>query len=225
MITDAMGDRIEPLPPADPVRGRRWVDHRRTPEAVAWKCRACSPWRDVPFRTAHKRLIRWVVQGTWERSLLRCRQRPTVLTASAGPCRWTPPSAGLTSTPPEPGRGGSRSGRTHRPCAWTPPQRPEHTDPPRLRQPCTTPGLRVTVDQSGDALAIETRHGRYPCSAKRTRKPRTRPDSVLPDRAFRPGPSGPVFLVGASALSILSRPTGSATVCGEAAVAAHRRSP
>lgn len=143
------------------------------------------------------------------------------------PCWWTPSSAGLTSAPPEPGRGGSRSGRTHRPCAWTPPQRPEHTDPPRLRQPCTTPGLRVTVGQAGDALAIETRHGRYPCSAKRTRKPRTRPDSVLPDRAFRPGPSGPVFLVGASALSFLSRPTGSAAVCGEAApaVAAPWRSP
>ncbi|MDQ0383243.1 transposase [Streptomyces sp. DSM 42143] len=60
--------------PADPVRGRRWAEHRRTLEAIAWKCRTCSPWRDLPdelgsFQTAHKRLIRWAVDGTWERIL------------------------------------------------------------------------------------------------------------------------------------------------------------
>lgn len=71
VITDAMWDRIEPLMPADPVRGRRWADHRRTLEAIAWKYRTNSPWRDLPdelgsFQTAHKRLIRWAVDGTWE---------------------------------------------------------------------------------------------------------------------------------------------------------------
>lgn len=71
VITDAMRDRIEPLMPADPVRGRRWADHRRTLEAIAWKYRTNSPWRDLPdelgsFQTAHKRLIRWAVDGTWE---------------------------------------------------------------------------------------------------------------------------------------------------------------
>ncbi|GAA0491411.1 hypothetical protein GCM10010361_65840 [Streptomyces olivaceiscleroticus] len=74
VITDAMWDRIEPLMPADPVRGRRWADHRRTLEAIAWKYRTCSPWRDLPeepgpFQTAHKRLIRWAADGTWERIL------------------------------------------------------------------------------------------------------------------------------------------------------------
>ncbi|WP_443216958.1 transposase [Saccharothrix sp. ALI-22-I] len=69
-----MWDRIEPLMPADPVRGRRWANHRRTLEAIAWKYRTCSPWRDLPdelgsFQTAHKRLIRWAVDGTWERIL------------------------------------------------------------------------------------------------------------------------------------------------------------
>ncbi|MGW8604571.1 transposase, partial [Streptomyces sp. NPDC055893] len=56
-----MWDRIEPLMPADPVRGRRWADHRRALEAIAWKYRTGSPWRDLPdelgsFQTAHKRL-------------------------------------------------------------------------------------------------------------------------------------------------------------------------
>lgn len=74
VITDAMWDRIEPLMPTDPVRGRRWADHRRTLEAIAWKYRTCSPWRDLPgelgsFQTAHKRLIRWAVDGTWARIL------------------------------------------------------------------------------------------------------------------------------------------------------------
>ncbi len=69
-----MWDRIEPLMPADPVRGRRWANHRRTLEAIAWKYRTSSPWRDLPdelgsFKTAHKRLIRWAVDGTWERIL------------------------------------------------------------------------------------------------------------------------------------------------------------
>lgn len=69
-----MRDRIEPLMPADPVRGRRWADHRRTLEAIAWKYRTDSPRRDLPdelgsFQTAHKRLIRWAVDGTWERIL------------------------------------------------------------------------------------------------------------------------------------------------------------
>ncbi|CAM5346971.1 hypothetical protein SCANM63S_05054 [Streptomyces canarius] len=67
-----MWDRIEPLMPADPVRGRQWADHRRTPEAIAWKYRTNSPWRDLhdglgSFQTAHKRLIRWSADGTWEK--------------------------------------------------------------------------------------------------------------------------------------------------------------
>ncbi|MDQ1064563.1 transposase [Streptomyces canus] len=54
------------------ARGRRWADHRGTLEAIAWKYRANSPWRDTPeelgsFQTAHKRLIRWAVDGTWEK--------------------------------------------------------------------------------------------------------------------------------------------------------------
>jgi transposase len=69
-----MWDRIEPLMPVDPVRGRRWADHRRTLEAVAWKYRTNSPWRGlptelIPFQTAHERLIRWAVDGTWEKIL------------------------------------------------------------------------------------------------------------------------------------------------------------
>ncbi len=66
-----MWDRLELLMPADPVRGRRWADYRRMLEAIAWKYRTNSPWRDLPdelgsFQTAHRRLIRWAVDGSWE---------------------------------------------------------------------------------------------------------------------------------------------------------------
>lgn len=58
--------------PADPVRGRRWANHSRTLEAIAWKYRTGSPRRDLPeepgpFRTAHKRLLRLAIEGTWQR--------------------------------------------------------------------------------------------------------------------------------------------------------------
>ncbi|MEV6539043.1 transposase [Streptomyces sp. NPDC051665] len=43
-----MWDRIKPLLPADPVRGRRWADHRRALGTHAWKYRTRSPWRDRP---------------------------------------------------------------------------------------------------------------------------------------------------------------------------------
>lgn len=96
-----MWNRIAPLMPADPVRGRRWADHRRTLEAIAWKYRTNSLWRDLPeelgsFQTAHKRLIRWAVDGTWEMIFAAVRQQRTPTTTSTGPCRWTPPSSGLT---------------------------------------------------------------------------------------------------------------------------------
>ncbi len=106
-----MWDRIEPLMPADPVRGRRWADHRRTLEAIAWKYRTNSPWRDLPdelgsFQTAHKRLIRWAVDGTWEKILPPCSRQRTPSMTSAGACRSTPLSSEPTSTPPENSKGG-----------------------------------------------------------------------------------------------------------------------
>ncbi|MFB7368436.1 transposase [Streptomyces sp. NPDC056222] len=55
VITDAMWSRIEPLMPADPVRGRRWADHRRTLEAIAWKYRTNSPCGTCPTSSARSR--------------------------------------------------------------------------------------------------------------------------------------------------------------------------
>ncbi|WP_373315838.1 hypothetical protein [Streptomyces canarius] len=47
---------------------------------MARKHRTSSPWRDLPaepgpFQTTRERLIRWVVDGTWETSSSRPVQR------------------------------------------------------------------------------------------------------------------------------------------------------
>jgi transposase len=42
--------------------------------AILWKLRTGAPWRDLPerygpWKTAHERLRKWTVDGTWERIL------------------------------------------------------------------------------------------------------------------------------------------------------------
>ncbi|MEE1753031.1 IS5 family transposase [Streptomyces sp. SP18CS02] len=188
VITDAMWDRIEPLMPTDPVRGRRWADHRRTLEAIAWKYRTNSPWRELPdelgpFQTAHKRLIRWAVDGTWERILA------AVLSAADGDddIDWTvsvdstvvrahqhaagarKKGAARPGEPADHALGRSRGGLTKvhlaadggaRPLAFT-----------------------VTAGQAGDAPAFETVMSRIRVPRSGPGRPRTRPFAVLADRA------------------------------------------
>ncbi|WP_410002565.1 IS5 family transposase [Streptomyces sp. PBH53] len=184
-----MWDRIEPLMPADPVRGRRWADHRRTLEAIAWKYRTSSPWRDLPdelgsFQTAHKRLIRWAVDGTWEMILTAVLAAAdadddidwtvsvdsTVVRAhqhAAGALKRGPQA----ETSPDHALGRSRGGlstKVHlaadgraRPLAFT-----------------------VTAGQAGDAPAFVTVMSRIRVPRTGPGRPRTRPLAVLADRAY-----------------------------------------
>ena len=76
VLTDAAWARIEPmLPSTKPQRGGRWRDYRQViEEAIAWKYRTGSPWRELPERygpwqTAYARLTRWAADGTWQRLL------------------------------------------------------------------------------------------------------------------------------------------------------------
>lgn len=67
--------RIEPLlPSSSGCRGGQWRDHRQVIEAIAWRYRTGSPWRDLPaelgpWQTAWKRLDRWSRDGTLDRLL------------------------------------------------------------------------------------------------------------------------------------------------------------
>jgi transposase len=184
-----MWDRIEPLMPADPVRGRRWADHRRTLEAIAWKYRTNSPWRDLPeelgpFQTAHKRLIRWAVDGTWEKILA------AVLAAAdaVDDIGWT---VSVDSTVV----------RAHQHAAGAPKKGPQggtsrpttHSDAPRRTETkihlaadshARPLALAVTAGQAGDAPAFETVMARSRVPRTGPGRPRTRPTVALADRAY-----------------------------------------
>ncbi|WP_434099907.1 IS5 family transposase [Streptomyces viridosporus] len=184
-----MWNRIAPLMPTDPVRGRRWADHRRTLEAIAWKYRTNSPWRDLPeelgsFQTAHKRLIRWAVDGTWEMILAAVLAAAdadddidwtvsvdsTVVRAhqhAAGARKRGRPADELNDHALGRSRGGL-STKVHlaadggaRPLAFT-----------------------VTAGQAGDAPAFETVMSRIRVPRSGVGRPRTRPLVVLADRAY-----------------------------------------
>src|SRR5829696_6330227 len=66
------------LPSSAGCRGGRWRDHRQVIEAISWKYRTGSPWRELPERfgpwqTAYERLTRWSADGTWARLLARAQ--------------------------------------------------------------------------------------------------------------------------------------------------------
>ncbi|MFE1028278.1 IS5 family transposase [Streptomyces sp. NPDC058818] len=190
VITDAMWDRIEPLMPADPVRGRRWADHRRTLEAIAWKYRTCSPWRDLPgelgsFQTAHKRLIRWAVDGTWVQILAAVLATADAdddvdwtVSVDSTICRAHQHAAGAVkkglrdgSEPDDHALGRSRGGLSTK----------VHLASDNQARPLA---LYVTAGQAGDAPAFEAIMARIRVPRHGLGRPRTRPETVLADRAY-----------------------------------------
>ena len=75
LLSDEMWSRIEPLlPDRTPRRGGRWIEHRAVVEAICWRFRTGSPWRDLPgdfpsWQTVWWRFDRWAKDGTWDRVL------------------------------------------------------------------------------------------------------------------------------------------------------------
>ncbi len=73
VLTDAMWARTGPMLPGratDP--GATAADNRRFVEAVLWRFRTGSPWRDLPERFGNwnnvfKRFRRWALSGVFER--------------------------------------------------------------------------------------------------------------------------------------------------------------
>ncbi|WP_370531640.1 IS5 family transposase [Streptomyces hydrogenans] len=184
-----MWDRIEPLMPADPVRGRRWADHRRTLEAIAWKYRTGSPWRDLPdelgsFQTAHKRLLRWAVEGTWERILAALLAAADgaddigwTVSVDSTVCRAHQHAAGARkkgidrAEPDDHALGRSRGGLSTK----------VHLVSDGHARPLA---LRVSAGQAGDAPAFEVVMAGIRVPRSGPGRPRTRPDAVLADRAY-----------------------------------------
>src|SRR3954468_17030860 len=79
VVSDEAWAWMEPLLPSSAGRrGRRRRDQRQVIEAISWKYRTGSPWREVPeqfgpCQTAYERLTRWIFDGTWARLLARAQ--------------------------------------------------------------------------------------------------------------------------------------------------------
>ena len=73
VISDELWSVLETVVPADGgPRGRPWNDHRLTLEAICWRFRTGSPWRDLPeglgaWQSVWQRHRRWSADGTYER--------------------------------------------------------------------------------------------------------------------------------------------------------------
>lgn len=73
MISDESWEWLEPLlPDRTPRRGGQWRDHRQVLEAIAWRYRTGSPWRDLPaefgpWQSVYDRHVRWSRDGTYDR--------------------------------------------------------------------------------------------------------------------------------------------------------------
>ena len=79
VVSDQAWEWMEPLLPSSRGRrGGRWRDHRQVVEAICWKYRTGSPWRELPARfgpwqTAYQRWAKWSSDGTWARLLVRAQ--------------------------------------------------------------------------------------------------------------------------------------------------------
>jgi putative transposase len=80
VFSDELWAVIEPVLPSDVGRrGKRWSDHRKILEGIAWRFRVGAPWRDLPeafgpWQTVWKRHYRWSVDGTYARVFLAVQQ-------------------------------------------------------------------------------------------------------------------------------------------------------
>lgn len=80
VITDDLWDVLEPVMPQDAGRpGRPWNDHRLTLEAIIWRFRTGSPWRDLPetfgaYQSVWQRHRLWSTNGTYAAMFTAVRQ-------------------------------------------------------------------------------------------------------------------------------------------------------
>ena len=78
VISDDLWALIETVMPSSRRPGRPWNDHRRTLEAIIWRFRTGSPWRDLPeqfgcWQSVAERHLRWSKDQTYERMFTAVR--------------------------------------------------------------------------------------------------------------------------------------------------------
>jgi transposase len=189
-LTDEQWAVIEPLlPDRTPRRGGRWTDHRLVIDAVAWRFRGNSAWRDLPewfgpWQTLYHRFAAWAKDGTWHRLLVELQ----IKADAAGDIDWL---VGVDST----------IVRAHQHAAGArkkgvPAGEPHTHALGRSRGGLSTKvhlaadgrcrplALIVTAGQAGDAPAFGDVMAAVRVPRTGAGRPRTRPDAVLADRAY-----------------------------------------
>jgi transposase len=198
-LTDAQWAALAPLLPAPPVRGRppKWT-RRQLIDGMRWRIRVGSPWRDVPaeyapWQTIYGLFRRSQRNGTWD-TILAALQ--TVADA-AGRITWDVSVDSMTSRAHQHAAGARRDGHLQK----EPPGGDFHDEPAdhalgRSRGGLTTKthlaceqgqkpmAWTVTAGQRGDSPQLIPVLGKIRVARATGGRPRTRPDRVLPDKAY-----------------------------------------
>jgi transposase len=132
-LSDEAWALIEPLLPSSAgCRGGQWRDHRQVLEAILWRYRTGSPWRDLPaefgpWQTIWKRLNRWSGDGTLDKLLAAAHRDAEI----AGELEW------MVSAD-------STIARAHQHAAGAP-----KIDPEDSKTPQDDTGGRIELQESG----------------------------------------------------------------------------
>ncbi|WP_436843176.1 IS5 family transposase [Streptomyces venezuelae] len=187
-LTDAQWARIEPLlPDRTPRRGGRWRDHREVIDAIAYKFQTGTQWVHLPekfgnWRGVYNRLRMWAVDGTWERVFTALVAQADanedldwVVSVDSTIVRAHQHAAGARKKGPraesrDHAIGRSRGGLTTK----------IHLAADGRCRPLT---FVLTAGQAGDAPVFTDVMARLRVPRRRGR-PRTRPDTVLADKAY-----------------------------------------
>jgi transposase len=197
-LTDGQWAVLEPLLPAETGRGRprRWAS-RQIVDGIRWRVRTGSPWRDVPavyppWPTLYRWFRRWQRDGVWTRILASLQARAD----DRGLIGWTvsvdstisrahqhaagarregdmqkEPPGGVQREPGDHGLGRSRGGwttKTHLAC----------------EQGRKLLAVVVTAGQRGDSPQFIPVLSKIRVARTGRGRPRTRPDTVLADKAY-----------------------------------------
>ncbi|MGY1948675.1 IS5 family transposase [Nocardia asiatica] len=198
-LTDAQWARLEPLLPCAKKAGRppKWTK-RQLIDGIRWRCRAGSPWRDVPAKYGSWQAVyglfrRWQRAGSWAVIVTSLQ----VEAESAGVIDWQV-SVDSTITRAHPHAAGARreSDRQVEPPAGPDQREPADHGLGRSRggwtsklhlacdQGCRVLSVLVTAGQTGDSPQFQAVLDAIEVPKAGGGRARVRPDRVLADKAY-----------------------------------------
>jgi transposase len=180
-LTDVQWAVLEPLLPAGTghAQPRKW-SIRLIVDGIRWRVRTGSPWRDVPagyppWQTLYRWFRRWQRDGAWAQTVSVDSTISRAHQHAAGARRDSQtqkePPGGVQVEPTDHGLGRSRGGwttKTHLAC----------------EQGRKVLAMVVTAGQRGDSPQFIPVLAKVRVTRTGGGRPRTRPDTVLADKAY-----------------------------------------